>query len=158
MQVINIVPMPHSSCTKDSPIVVEGIMQAAKLQRPSPVKHLPYKPVVSQPVMPSVGAQSFETVSDTHLDVYKRQVIVCVDAQGGMRKAFPDRPDDGTDFLRHGASVGIAQDQAVRAVLMGGAEDVYKRQPMLLSPGNSSPSPTVTVRQDGSSPATTSDK
>ena len=49
-------------------------------------------------------------------------VIVGVDAQGGMRKAFPDRPDDGTDFLRHGASVGIAQDQAVRAVLMGGAE------------------------------------
>ena len=50
-------------------------------------------------------------------------VIVGVDAQGGMRKAFPDRPDDGTDFLRHGASVGIAQDQAVRSVLMGGAKD-----------------------------------
>ena len=60
MQVINIVPMPHSSFTKDSPIVVEGIMQAAKLQGQSPVKPLPYKPVVSQPVMPSVGAQSFE--------------------------------------------------------------------------------------------------
>lgn len=49
MQVINIVPMPHSSFTKDSPIVVEGIMQAAKLQGQSPVKPLPYKPVVSQP-------------------------------------------------------------------------------------------------------------
>ena len=41
MQVINIVPMPHSSFTKDSPIVVEGIMQAAKLQGQSPVKPLP---------------------------------------------------------------------------------------------------------------------
>ena len=30
--------------------------------------------------------------------------------------------------------------------------------PMLLSPENLSPSPTVTIRQDGSSPTTTSDK
>ena len=45
---------------KDSPIVVEGIMQAAKVQGQAPVKPLPYKPVVSQPVMPSIGAQSFE--------------------------------------------------------------------------------------------------
>ena len=60
MQVINIIPMPHSTFTKDSPIVVEGIMQAAKVQGQAPVKPLPYKPVVSQPVMPSIGAQSFE--------------------------------------------------------------------------------------------------
>lgn len=60
MQVINIIPMPNSSFTKDSPIVVEGIMQAAKVQGQSPVKPLPYNPVVSQPVMPSIGAQSFE--------------------------------------------------------------------------------------------------
>ena len=60
MQVINVIPMPHSTFTKDSPIVVEGIMQAAKVQGHAPVKPLPYKPVVSQPVMPSIGAQSFE--------------------------------------------------------------------------------------------------
>ena len=60
MQVINVIPLPHSTFTKDSPIVVEGIMQAAKVQGHAPVKPLPYKPVVSQPVMPSIGAQSFE--------------------------------------------------------------------------------------------------
>ena len=36
MQVINIIPMPHSTFTKDSPIVVEGIMQAAKVQGQAP--------------------------------------------------------------------------------------------------------------------------
>lgn len=60
MQVINIIPMPNSEFTKDSPIVVEGLMQAAKGQGKDPVKPLPYKAVVSQPVIPSVGAQSFD--------------------------------------------------------------------------------------------------
>ena len=65
-----------------------------------------------------------------HLDgsaVYRGQavgdgqftVIVGVDAQKGMRQAFPDRPDNGADFLRHGASVGIAQHQAVRSMFPG---------------------------------------
>ena len=61
MQVINIIPMPHSTFTKDSPIVVEGIISSGQGAGTSPpVKPLPYKPVVSQPVMPSIGAQSFE--------------------------------------------------------------------------------------------------
>ena len=60
MQVIDIIPMPNSTFTKDSPIVVEGIQQAARLQGQAPVNPTPYKHVVSQPVMPSVGAQSFE--------------------------------------------------------------------------------------------------
>ena len=59
MQVIDIIPMPNSTFTKDSPIVVEGIQQAARLQGQAPVNPTPYKHVVSQPVMPSVGAQSF---------------------------------------------------------------------------------------------------
>ena len=65
-----------------------------------------------------------------HLDgsaVYRGQavgdgqftVIVGVDAQKGMRQAFPDRPDNGADFLRHGASVGIAQHQAVHSMFPG---------------------------------------
>lgn len=60
MQVVNIIPMPQSSFTKESPIVVEGILQAARVQGQSAVKPLPYKHIISQPVMPSVGAQSFE--------------------------------------------------------------------------------------------------
>lgn len=60
MQVINIIPMPHSTFTKDSPIVVEGIMQAARVQGQAPVNPVPYKAVVSQPVMPSVGIQPFD--------------------------------------------------------------------------------------------------
>ncbi len=60
MQVVDIVPMQGSTFTKESPIVVEGIMQAAKLKNLAPVDPKPYNQVISQPVISSVGAQSFE--------------------------------------------------------------------------------------------------
>lgn len=41
MQVIDIIPMPNSTFTKDSPIVVEGIQQAARLEGQAPVTRLP---------------------------------------------------------------------------------------------------------------------
>lgn len=60
MQVINVIPTPQSSFTKDSPIVVEGIMQAARVQGLSPVKPIPYVHVISQPPLKSLGAQPFQ--------------------------------------------------------------------------------------------------
>lgn len=56
-------------------------------------------------------------------------VVVGVDARTAPERAFHFTvPDDGACFLRHRAAVGIAQDEAVRTVFMGGlknAEGVF---------------------------------
>ncbi len=61
MQAITILPTTNTTFTKDCPIVVEGLHQALRcMQSQSGVKPLPYEHVISQTVIESVGAQTFD--------------------------------------------------------------------------------------------------